>query len=141
LNFIGPCRKRKALTAAAAAAAAAAAIQQENSTRFAREDIRVLSEEFNAARTAQLLNVPIEMVEAERAKIGEYNQIRRKFLASGDLDLTTTCWCSYGVHDIPEIIHLCLNQRNESKRTRQASICPLLVTLSDNSLKMDIGVY
>jgi hypothetical protein len=52
-----------------------------------REDIRALSEDFNAARTAQLLNVPIEMVEAERAKIGEYNQIRRKFLASGDLDL------------------------------------------------------
>lgn len=56
-------------------------------TANVREDIRVLSEDFSAARTAQLLNVPIEMVEAERARIGEYNQIRRKFLASGDLDL------------------------------------------------------
>jgi hypothetical protein len=51
------------------------------------QDIRDLSEEFNAARTAQLLNLPIETVEMERAHIDRHNQMRRKFLATGDLDL------------------------------------------------------
>ena len=51
------------------------------------QDIKDLSEEFNAARTAQLLNVPIEMVETERAHIHRHNQMRKKFLATGDLDL------------------------------------------------------
>ena len=56
-------------------------------TACVKEDIRVLSQEFNAARTAELLNIPIQMVEEERAKMGEYNQRRRKFLETGDLDL------------------------------------------------------
>ena len=56
-------------------------------TACVKEDIRALSQEFNALKVAQLLNVPIEMVEQERAKMGEYNQMKRKYLATGDLDL------------------------------------------------------
>ena len=81
-------------------------------TAKVQQDIRDLSEEFNAARTAQLLNVPIEMVEAERAKMGEYNQRRRKFLATGDLDL----------HNHMVLLQYTQYSSDESKRTRQGFI-------------------
>ncbi len=56
-------------------------------TACVKEDIRVLSQEFNALKIAELLHVPIETVEEERAKMGRYNQMKRKYLATGDLDL------------------------------------------------------
>ena len=57
-------------------------------TACVKEDIKILSQEFNSLKVAQLLNVPIEMVEEERTKMGEYNQRKRKFLATGDLDIS-----------------------------------------------------
>ena len=42
---------------------------------------------WDSTKIAQLLNLPIDMVETERDPIARYNQRRRKFLATGDLDL------------------------------------------------------
>lgn len=42
---------------------------------------------WNSAKIAQVLNLRIEMVEMERAHIDRHNQMRRKFLATGALDL------------------------------------------------------
>ncbi len=53
------------------------------------QDIRDLSElgDCNTDSIAQLLNLPIETVEMERAHIDRHNQMRRTFPATGDLDL------------------------------------------------------
>jgi hypothetical protein len=86
LNYIEPYRKLKAW------------ILQPKDTRFTwlmyrtselcqRVTIAMAAAIMEDGIQRKLLNLPIDMVETERAHIHRHNQRRRKFLATGDLDL------------------------------------------------------